>query len=120
MTTTDPNTTTPSWQGQPEAATLKERLIRLLPDDIVHGTRQLLGGSSNLEIAKRGLESFGEDCTQADLDAEARRRTQTNQDPQATPSPGAFGQQGKAEAARRFGTMAPGRGATRSNGGKSR
>lgn len=99
MTTTP----APSPQAQPEPATRKERLLRLLPDEIVANTRQLVPGQSNLTLAQDSLRAFGETLTQADLDAEARRRTQANRDPQAEPAPGAFGAAGRAEAARRFG-----------------
>ncbi len=107
MTTTN----TPAWKGQPEPVGLEEHLIRLLPDELVYDTRQLIPAMTNLELAAVSFQNFGLKApTQATLDAEAARRTAANRDPQADPSPGAFevvkpkpGDQGRAMAAQRFG-----------------
>jgi len=101
----------PATQQQPQPQGLFERLLRELPDEIIFDTRQLTPGQSNLELAAASFANFGLKApTQADLDAEARRRTARNRDPQADPSPGdsvavkpKFGAKGAAQAAKRFG-----------------
>jgi len=111
--TTNP-TTRPPWKGQPEAVSLEEQLLRLLPDELVFNTRQLIPDQTNLELAATSFANFGLKApTQATLDAEAARRTAANRDPQAEPSPGDSvvvkpkpGDQGRAMAAKRFGTRA--------------
>jgi hypothetical protein len=102
-------TTTPTSPTEPVG--LREQLLRLLPDEIVFGTRVLSPGQTNLELVAASFANFALKApTQADLDAEARRRTAANKDPQADPSPGNFtvakpGDKGRAMAAKRFGTI---------------
>lgn len=105
-------TTTPTSPTEPVG--LREQLLRLLPDELVYDTRQLIPDQTNLELAATSFANFGLKApTQAELDAEAARRTNANKDPQADPAPGNFtvvkakakpGDQGRAMAARRFGT----------------
>lgn len=95
------NSNTPSYTSQPAGKSRKEQLLALLPAELVEGSKQMSPTQTNLQVAQEALRQFGETVTAADLEAEKRRRVQNNRDPQATPSPGAFG---LAEARKRFGT----------------
>ena len=68
-------------------------------------------GQRDLDLPAQTFETLGlKPPTQAELDAEAARRTAANRDPQADPAPGSNvvlkprpGDQGRAMAAKRFG-----------------
>lgn len=110
MTTTD--SIRPSWMGAAPPADDFETWMRtvdsaLLPGGAYFGGYGWDGLISALtrESRVRGLRPV----TKADIEAETARRAEVNRDPAATPSDGAFqmltpGDQGRAMAARRFGT----------------
>jgi len=105
-------TTTPTSPTEPVG--LREQLLRLFPDELIYNSRQLVPAMTNLELAATSFANFGLKApTQAELDAEAARRTNANKDPQADPAPGNFtvvkakakpGDKGRAMAIKRFGT----------------